>query len=164
MMMKIMTKTKMKMTATTRTSWLARIYSPLWYTLSIFSFSVCICWRNIDIYCHLFYPQVDIKFIIISVLFSKFILFLQEDEGYDIRNGKRRSWDDEFVLKRQFSALIPAFDPRPGRTNVNQTTELPVPIPGSTEESSITEVVDGLQQPRLRLTLRGPNLPGVSFI
>lgn len=35
---------------------------------------------------------------------------------------KRRSWDDDFVLKRQFSALIPAFDPRPGRTNVNQTT------------------------------------------
>lgn len=35
---------------------------------------------------------------------------------------KRRSWDDDFILKRQFSALIPAFDPRPGRTNVNQTT------------------------------------------
>lgn len=33
---------------------------------------------------------------------------------------KRRAWDDEFVLKRQFSALIPAFDPRPGRTNINQ--------------------------------------------
>lgn len=35
---------------------------------------------------------------------------------------KRRAWDDEFVLKRQFSALIPAFDPRPGRTNVNQVS------------------------------------------
>lgn len=33
----------------------------------------------------------------------------------------RRPWDDDFVLKRQFSALIPAFDPRPGRTNLNQT-------------------------------------------
>lgn len=32
-----------------------------------------------------------------------------------------RPWDDEYVLKRSFSALIPAFDPRPGRTNVNQT-------------------------------------------
>lgn len=40
--------------------------------------------------------------------------------------GKRRSWDDEFVLKGQFAALIPAFDPRPGRVNVNQTTELEV--------------------------------------
>lgn len=34
---------------------------------------------------------------------------------------QRRPWDDDFVLKRQFSALIPAFDPRPGRTNLNQT-------------------------------------------
>lgn len=34
--------------------------------------------------------------------------------------GLNRNWDDEFVLKRQFAALIPAFDPRPGRTNVNQ--------------------------------------------
>ncbi len=31
-----------------------------------------------------------------------------------------RVWDEDFVLKRQFAALIPAFDPRPGRTNVNQ--------------------------------------------
>lgn len=45
-----------------------------------------------------------------------------EEEGYESRPSKRRSWDDEYVLKRQFSALIPAFDPRPGRTNVNQTT------------------------------------------
>jgi hypothetical protein len=28
------------------------------------------------------------------------------------------SWDDNTVLKRQFSALVPAFDPRPGRTNL----------------------------------------------
>lgn len=34
---------------------------------------------------------------------------------------QRKPWDDDFVLKRQFSALIPAFDPRPGRTNLNQT-------------------------------------------
>lgn len=39
-------------------------------------------------------------------------------------------WDDEFVLKRQFSALIPAFDPRPGRTNVNQTQDFEIPAPG----------------------------------
>lgn len=29
-------------------------------------------------------------------------------------------WDDEFCLKRSFESLIPAFDPRPGRQNVNQ--------------------------------------------
>ena len=39
----------------------------------------------------------------------------------------RRSWDDDYVLKRQFSALIPAFDPRPGRTNVNQTQDFVLP-------------------------------------
>lgn len=38
------------------------------------------------------------------------------------QTSKRRAWDDEFVLKRQFSALIPAFDPRPGRTNINQAS------------------------------------------
>jgi E3 ubiquitin-protein ligase HECTD1 len=27
-------------------------------------------------------------------------------------------WDDDIVLARQYSALVPAFDPRPGRTNV----------------------------------------------
>ncbi len=33
---------------------------------------------------------------------------------------RRKAWDDDHVLRRKFSALIPAFDPRPGRTNVNQ--------------------------------------------
>lgn len=35
-----------------------------------------------------------------------------------------RVWDDDYVLRRQFGALIPAFDPRPGRTNVNQVYNL----------------------------------------
>lgn len=35
-------------------------------------------------------------------------------------SGLNRTWDDEFVLKQQFPVLIPAFDPRPGRPNVNQ--------------------------------------------
>lgn len=42
--------------------------------------------------------------------------------GNSGQNGRpRRPWDDDFVLKRKFSALIPAFDPRPGRTNLSQT-------------------------------------------
>lgn len=58
-----------------------------------------------------------------EVMVSRNLLSFMEEEGFESRpGGKRRSWDDEFVLKRQFSALIPAFDPRPGRTNVNQTT------------------------------------------
>ncbi|MEQ2244937.1 hypothetical protein ILYODFUR_022335 [Ilyodon furcidens] len=53
-----------------------------------------------------------------------------EEEEYETKGGRRRTWDDDFVLKRQFSALVPAFDPRPGRTNVQQTTDLEIPSPG----------------------------------
>lgn len=56
---------------------------------------------------------------------------LQEEEEYETKGGRRRTWDDDFVLKRQFSALVPAFDPRPGRTNVQQTTDLEIPPPGN---------------------------------
>ncbi|XP_064113960.1 E3 ubiquitin-protein ligase HECTD1-like isoform X12 [Macrobrachium nipponense] len=90
----------------------------------------------------------------------------EEEECYEItnfvqvRNGKRRGWDDDFVIKRQFPALIPAFDPRPGRTNVNQTQDLEIPAPGTEDQlnDSPSEVLSG---PRLSLTLRGPNLPGI---
>ena len=34
------------------------------------------------------------------------------------------------MLKRQFSALVPAFDPRPGRTNIAQTQDIVIPAPG----------------------------------
>lgn len=123
--------------------------------------------------------------------YNFFLFFTQEEDTYETRpvannvvtsgivgtnvsssNSKRRSWDDEFVLKRQFSALIPAFDPRPGRTNVNQTTDLEIPPPStdtepgeqsanSSSNSSSATIVEHTQ-PRLRLTLRGPNIPGVS--
>lgn len=92
---------------------------------------------------------------------------LKEEDCFETRTGKRRSWDDEFVLKRQFTALIPAFDPRPGRTNVNQISELDIPPP-ETSSSSVQQEVGGamdsdliVPQPKLRLLLRGPNLPGV---
>lgn len=99
-------------------------------------------------------------------------------------NTKRRSWDDEFVLKRQFSALIPAFDPRPGRTNIHQTSDLEIPPPGSGAEGGGAEGaeavgggsaasasaavvqdaeadVDLVPQPKLHLVLRGPCLPNI---
>lgn len=44
---------------------------------------------------------------------------------------RRRQWDDDYVLKRQFSALIPAFDPRPGRTNVSQHQDVEIPEHGN---------------------------------
>ncbi|XP_065207160.1 E3 ubiquitin-protein ligase HECTD1 isoform X3 [Planococcus citri] len=99
--------------------------------------------------------------------------FMQEDDSFETRNmadtgiaslrSRRRCWDDEFVLKRQFSALIPAFDPRPGRTNVNQTTDLEIPTPPEKFEDfePIFEEEAVYQTPKLKLTLRGPNLSGI---
>jgi E3 ubiquitin-protein ligase HECTD1 len=86
-----------------------------------------------------------------------------------IGSGRRKTWDDEHVLKRKFSALIPAFDPRPGRTNVQQTSDIDITPPGSDEapaaspppeEGKATPIVD-MNQPRLQLCLRGPSLPGI---
>lgn len=105
---------------------------------------------------------------------SNFLITLynfQEDDGYESRNTgggptsggtKRRSWDDEFVLKGQFSALIPAFDPRPGRVNVNQTTDLDVPAPGPDNSSDQAPLLEQTShRPKLQLHLKGPNIPGV---
>lgn len=39
----------------------------------------------------------------------------------------QNQYNDEFVLKCQFSALIPAFDPRPGKNNINQIQDISVP-------------------------------------
>lgn len=76
-----------------------------------------------------------------------------EEEEYETKGGRRRTWDDDFVLKRQFSALVPAFDPRPGRTNVQQTTDLEIPPPG-TPRSEVQEEVECAPSPHLSLTLK----------
>merc|ERR1719195_608379 len=91
-----------------------------------------------------------------------------DEEGlssHDVRNmfGKRKHWDDDHVIKRKFSALIPAFDPRPGRTNVNQTSDLEVAAPGE-QLPTITPDTGSSYSQKLSLTLRGPNLPGVPDI
>ncbi|XP_065564117.1 E3 ubiquitin-protein ligase HECTD1-like isoform X3 [Artemia franciscana] len=82
----------------------------------------------------------------------------EEDGVTEIRVSKRKGWDDEFVLKRQFSALIPAFDPRPGRTNVQQTSDLDIPTPGY--EATEQEMAVDDQATKLRLVLKGPGYPG----
>ncbi|CAM1299094.1 HECTD1 (predicted) [Pycnogonum litorale] len=87
----------------------------------------------------------------------------EEEDGCGSRNGKRRSWDDDYVLKRQFSALIPAFDPRPGRTNVNQTSDMEI-TPPSDDECDTDEDRDSTPQPKLSLVLKGPNLPSVTDV
>ena len=87
-------------------------------------------------------------------------LLLQDDELMLRDSSRRRTWDDEYVLKRQFSALIPAFDPRPGRTNVAQTQDFEIPAPGAPEAAAVTPT-EGGPQPKLQLFIKGPGLPGV---
>ncbi|XP_050310432.1 E3 ubiquitin-protein ligase Ufd4 [Anthonomus grandis grandis] len=99
-----------------------------------------------------------------EVMVSRNLLSFMEEEGFDpLHNAKRRSWDDEYVVKRQFSALIPAFDPRPGRTNINQTSDLEIPPPGQ-EETTSTHEHEYLPQPKIQLTLKGPNMPGINDV
>lgn len=91
------------------------------------------------------------------------------------RNNKRtvnRTWDDDFVLRRQFGALIPAFDPRPGRTNINQTQDVELPendveLPplnhhrNSLMYSSSNTSISSSHSSKIRLYLKGPNLADV---
>ncbi|XP_037958310.1 E3 ubiquitin-protein ligase Ufd4 isoform X2 [Teleopsis dalmanni] len=101
---------------------------------------------------------------LLQVMVSRNLLTFMDDETLENRLanvGKRKSWDDEFVLKRQFSALIPAFDPRPGRTNVNQTSDLEIPVPGTSATAPRANEQTTIQQPILALTLRGPGIGGV---
>lgn len=85
-------------------------------------------------------------------------------------SSRRKAWDEEHVIKRKFSALIPAFDPRPGRTNVNQTSDLDINLDADTTNNTTSTTVEKVKerevtpQPRLQLTLRGPDLPGVNDV
>ena len=81
----------------------------------------------------------------------------------------QRNWDDDFVLKRQFSVLLPAFDGRPGRTNINATQDIPVPTSMTPKEESSTKRmtnVDALAAANMSLFICGPtpNLPGLKKI
>lgn len=103
---------------------------------------------------------------------------LQEDEEVmeQAVGAQRRLWDDDYVIKRQFSALIPAFDPRPGRSNVNQTQDFEIPPPGAvaTQQPSTSAAAavanttantrdSSSDQPQLILRLKGsPAMAGVN--
>lgn len=89
--------------------------------------------------------------------------------------NRRKAWDDDFVLKRQFSALLPAFDPRPGRTNVNQMQDVELPSPPTSQDGAETAAAEAARAferetsvkslvgdyTNLKLRLRGPNIPNV---
>lgn len=87
--------------------------------------------------------------VVSKLMVSRNLLSLMEEEALEAvrggagnsgQNGRpRRPWDDDFVLKRKFSALIPAFDPRPGRTNLSQTVDLEIPL-GDDYEEDITKI------------------------
>ncbi len=53
-------------------------------------------------------------------------------------NHPHHHHNDEYVLKCQFSALIPAFDPRPGKNNINQIQDISVP-PAQTLQQQSTQ-------------------------
>lgn len=83
------------------------------------------------------------------------------DFSRDYRNRRDPAgWDDNAVISRQFSALVPAFDPRPGRTNVAATTDLTIPPPGSPSESFVEMVPEDVLvrgvQPKLALFISPP--------
>lgn len=101
---------------------------------------------------------------LLQVMVSRNLLTFMDDESLENRLAgvsKRKSWDDEFVLKRQFSALIPAFDPRPGRTNVNQTSDLEICAPEADLQTLHQSAHVNTEQTMLGLKLRGPGLGGV---
>lgn len=103
---------------------------------------------------------------LLQVMVSRNLLSFMDEETLENRlvsAGKRKSWDDEYVLKRTFSALIPAFDPRPGRTNVNQTSDIEIPAPGSETQWQKSDTAP-LPQPSLHLVLRGPNMTGINDV
>lgn len=104
---------------------------------------------------------------LLQVMVSRNLLSFMDEETLENRlvsAGKRKSWDDEYVLKRTFSALIPAFDPRPGRTNVNQTSDIEIPAPGSETQWQKNDVTPVHHQPSLHLVLRGPNMTGINDV
>ena len=59
------------------------------------------------------------------------MLLTSQEEGLP---GRR--WDEDYVLKQTLTALVPAFDPRPGRTNVPQIQDFEVPPPGVEQHNS----------------------------
>jgi hypothetical protein len=83
-----------------------------------------------------------------------------------------RQWDDDFTLKPSYPALIPVFDPRPGRNNVNQTEDVELPT-NSDEDSlfkkdlglrfnhSATIAKADLEVSDLRVYVSGPNITGI---
>ena len=74
--------------------------------------------------------------------------------------NKKIFWDEDLVLRKNYPSMVPAFDPRPGRVNVNQTQDFEVPSPfegtSSNAQSTSKAPQDLLKSPihSLHLTLK----------
>ncbi|UYV64246.1 HECTD1 [Cordylochernes scorpioides] len=83
-----------------------------------------------------------------------------EEEVYELRNSSAGGGGG--TTGGGVLCLIPAFDPRPGRTNINQTSDLEIPPPGNPAGSAGSAGMrDACVAPRLCLVLRGPGLQQV---
>ena len=56
---------------------------------------------------------------------------LSPQAGLTSSHYRRLLSEEDYVLKQAFSALVPAFDPRPGKTNVPQIQDFDIPPPGT---------------------------------
>ena len=54
-----------------------------------------------------------------------FLITQEEEEVTD-----KKTWEEDCILRQSFTALVAAFDPRPGQTNISQIHDFPVPPPG----------------------------------
>uniref|UniRef100_H2Z0Z9 E3 ubiquitin-protein ligase n=1 Tax=Ciona savignyi TaxID=51511 RepID=H2Z0Z9_CIOSA len=81
------------------------------------------------------------------------------ETGFSNKSSNSTSWDDDHVIKRNFPALIPAFDPRPGRLNLPQTVDLTIPAPGTDSKAS-TKALAPDQPRKVYFYLKGTNMAG----
>ena len=71
----------------------------------------------------------------------------------------RHGLEEDYVLKQAFSALVPAFDPRPGRTNVPQIQDFEILPPGSDNPALTTHApLSSPKGVKLTLTLKVDNV------
>ena len=86
------------------------------------------------------------------------------DNHFTLYQQNQNQYNDEFVLKCQFSALIPAFDPRPGKNNINQIQDISVPTSslggtsGVATEASVSQANDTSGQKALAGEARTPKV------
>lgn len=75
-----------------------------------------------------------------------------QDYTYEDFCYGRRRWDNSHILRKQLAFLVPAFDPRPGKSFIPALQELKVPAPGS--EQPVKHVIPSSSQTVLKLTLK----------